>query len=435
MDPIMKMRFLREQAELERVSPKMESWRRPAQFKLAVGGRASGAKSWGAISLAVQEAHRQRKRIACLREFQKSLEESAYALFRDTIGRLRYPRWKVTKESLDSPTGSHIIFRGLKDYHHSTQAKGLEGFDIFLLEEASAISKESLSILLPTLFRTKGSELWAVWNREEDPDPIDELIWNRDYQSIIRVEMQPGPIDNPWWNPELQKLMDADYQYDPDLAAHVWGGEPRKQGQRAVMSRVAVEAAMKRAVDPEGAFDAGVDVARFGDDRSVGYLRQGFKVINSFNVHGFDTNAVASRVWDLVEHRPDTLIKIDAGYNPGVIDCVRRLGGKVMEVNFGSTAIKSDRYKSCADEMWFEFPVNEASIPNDPDLKRELCGRLYDYERGTERKVIESKAEYKKRLGRSPDLADALLLAYYGGGNGLMISNQSRAELAQRRGR
>jgi hypothetical protein len=226
--------------------------------------------------------------------------------------------------------------------------------------------------------------------------------------------------------------MDSDYRYDADLAEHVWGGQPRKQGQRAVMSRVAVDAAMRRVVEPVGVFEAGVDVARFGDDRSVGYLRQGLKVIKSFNVHGFDTNEVASRVWDLVGHRPDVTIKIDAGYNPGVIDCVRRLGGKVVEINFGATASNNDRYKSCADEMWFEFPVDEASIPKDEDLKRELCGRLYDYEHGTERKVIESKSVYKKRLGRSPDLADALLLCFYSGGNRLSISNQSLSELAAR---
>jgi hypothetical protein len=175
-----------------------------------------------------------------------------------------------------------------------------------------------------------------------------------------------------------------------------------------------------------------VDVARFGDDRSVGYLRHGLRVVKQFDVNGFDTNQVAHMVWDLVGHRPDVTIKIDAGYNPGVIDVVRQMGGKVVEVNFGGSPMNADRYTSAADEMWFDFPMDEAQIPDDQDLRRELCGRRYDFERHTNRKKIESKSEYKKRLGRSPDKADALLLAFYSP-HAAPVSDATRKMLAARR--
>jgi hypothetical protein len=73
-----------------------------------------------------------------------------------------------------------------------------------------------------------------------------------------------------------------------------------------------------------------------------------------------------------------------------------------------------EKYTSTADEMWFEFPIDEADIPDDPDLMTELSDRRYNYERGTNRKKIEPKDDYKKRHnGASPDRADALLLTYY----------------------
>jgi hypothetical protein len=46
----------------------------------------------------------------------------------------------------------------------------------------------------------------------------------------------------------------------------------------------------------------------------------------------------------------------------------------------------------------------------------ELSGRLYEYDKRGRRKV-ESKKAFKERFKKSPDKADALLLAYYTGYN------------------
>ena len=94
-------------------------------------------------------AHRTPLRIGCFREIQKTktLQESSYALMRQTITRLGYSGWKITDESIESACGSRIIFRGLKDIRAAGQVKGLEAFDIFWLEEAATISHDSLRML------------------------------------------------------------------------------------------------------------------------------------------------------------------------------------------------------------------------------------------------------------------------------------------------
>jgi phage terminase large subunit len=122
----------------------MEQFREPSRIKLAKGERGAGAKSWSCASLLVQRANKEIIKIGCFREMQKTLEESCYSLIKETGDRLRYPGWTFTLNYIKSPTGSYFIFRGLKDIIAARQVKGLEGFDIFFVEEASAISKESI---------------------------------------------------------------------------------------------------------------------------------------------------------------------------------------------------------------------------------------------------------------------------------------------------
>jgi phage terminase large subunit len=402
------------QDELERVSPKMELFREPWRIKIAHGGRGAGAKSWSAASVLVQKAHREPLRICCFREVQKSLEESSYRLMVDTVRRLRYNGWRVTREYIDSPCGSHIIFRGLADMRAADQMKSLEGYDIFWLEEASAISKESLTVLLPTL-RKPGSELWATLNREAEKDPIIAEYWDSDRADVLRVELKQGKEDNPWFPDVLQSELEAAYRNNPDEALHVWGGQPRVQGDNAVLSRVAIRAAMSRKVEETEPWEAGVDVARFGNDKTEIYFRKGGKVVSHETFAKKDTVFTANAVWDMVGRDRKVVIKVDdTGVGGGVTDNLRRLGANVIPVNFGGVPKDGKKYTSVADEMWFEFPVDEIQIPDDPQLMEELGGRKYTYDKIGRRKV-EPKEEFRKRYNRSPDKADGLLLCFYTG--------------------
>ena len=400
------------QDNLEKVSPKMERFGEDWRIKIAHGGRGAGAKSWSVASLLIQKAHRNPLRICCFREVQKSLEESSYRLMVDTISRLTYPNWKITREYLESPAGSHIIFRGLADMRAADQMKSLEGYDIFWLEEASAISKESLTVLLPTL-RKPGSELWATLNREAEKDPIIAEYWDSDRTDVLRIELEQGKIDNPWFPDVLQTEMEAAYRNNPDEALHIWGGQPRAQGDNSVLSRVLVRQAMERKAVETDPDEIGVDVARFGDDNTEMYRRKGAKTIAHQSYSKKDTVFVANAAWDMAEKSRNVVIKVDdTGVGGGVTDNLRKLGANVVPVNFGGVPRNTKKYTSVADEMWFEFPVNDIEIPDDPRLMEELSGRKYDYDK-IGRKKVEAKKDFKKRYGRSPDKADALLLAFY----------------------
>lgn len=157
----------------------------------------------------------------------------------------------------------------------------------------------------------------------------------------------------------------------------------------------------------------GVDVARFGSDRSVMCRRQGKQVFNLQIYKGVDNMTISNIVaGQIIEHNPDAVF-IDAGAGQGVIDRLRQLGHNVIEVNFSGSASKP-LYKNKRIEMWDDvrlWLVDGGSLPDDSVLCTELSIPKYKWDR-LGKKQLESKEDIKARVGYSPDLADALALTF-----------------------
>ena len=160
----------------------------------------------------------------------------------------------------------------------------------------------------------------------------------------------------------------------------------------------------------------GIDPARFGDDRSVIFRRQGRQAFKPVVYRGIDNMELATRVANLIEqHDPDAVF-CDAGAGSGVIDRLRQLSYDVIEIPFGGKAMKPDQYINRRSEMWWlvkQWVEEGGAIPNDIALKQELATPIYWYD-NVGRRVLESKDQIKKRLqgAGSPDLADALALTF-----------------------
>ena len=157
----------------------------------------------------------------------------------------------------------------------------------------------------------------------------------------------------------------------------------------------------------------GVDVARFGDDATVFFKRQGLVAFPPVVIRKLDNMAVADRLVSfIVENRPDAIF-VDAGAGAGVIDRVRQLGCTVTEVAFGGRAL-SEKYRNRRAEMWIEMAAwlrSGGQIPDHATLKADLSAATYLFDTSG-KMVLESKEKIKERLGRSPDLADALALTF-----------------------
>ncbi len=424
---------------VESVSPKMEQFRGfPKTYMGVRGGRGAGGKSTGCVSLLVQEANVEKHNYVMLREIQNSLDDSVYPLIEELYAKFGYTGWEFTRSKgrITTPSGSKFIFKGLKDMRSSHSLKGLHGFDRGFIDEAAHVSRYSIIHVLPTLMRNSGAKLLFAYNPESPYDAITELVWDvyKERPDMgLMVEVRPGALDNPWWSTELEELSSSMKIADPDEWLHTFGGHCWVQGEHSVLSRVGIQACTERNIKhPEGVTQIGVDVARsMTGDLTVMYKRHGMKVIDQKAWKGQDLMTTADEAWKMAGQDPTVRIVVDdTGIGAGVSDRLTSLGAKVIRFVAGGNANDRNKYNNATSEMWHEFPIDEADIPDDVQLVRQLTGRQYAHD-NKGRRTVESKDIYKKRLKTSPDKADALLLCFLKD-NGGRFSTEFQLRMAQR---
>lgn len=163
----------------------------------------------------------------------------------------------------------------------------------------------------------------------------------------------------------------------------------------------------------------GVDIARYGDDKTAIAIRQGLQFLSLETYNGLDTTSIAEIIAKKVITENIDLIFIDLGYNPGVYDILTRMRiENVYGVHFGGKNMMDEKekelYSNMASLMYYRFKKHiemGGNIPMDEDLLEEIIGREYSYDT-TGRILLESKEDLKRRLNRSPDKADACALTF-----------------------
>jgi phage terminase large subunit len=428
------------QLERERVSPKLEAFREPAPYKSATGGRGAGAKTTGVASLLVQNMESGKiTKWLCARETHESLEESSYASIWEQVEFLGYKGWipvPSNSKIINTKTGGYFKFGGLGDVKSAARKKSLQSYDGCWIEECHGIPMAAWDIILPT-FRKPGAEVWTTFNRDQEIDPAYELFFVNPPNGTIAIELDEGKKDNPWFPQILQDQLEHMYKTRPDMAEHVWGGKPLKQGADSVLSRVDIRAAMDRHIEiPEGSISIGCDPADMGDDSTEMYKKKGLKIIDHKEIAFSDGTMVGDTIGQMINNDPSIDIRLDVtGIGTSSRDRCRQLGLKVLPINFAEKANDSDKYANIITEMWFKFAeiIHEIDIPDDPELMQELAGRKYKYD-SKGRYILEKKADFKKRLGRSPDKADAMVLTFFQGGS-IMMSNEAQQAMRNRRRR
>jgi len=158
----------------------------------------------------------------------------------------------------------------------------------------------------------------------------------------------------------------------------------------------------------------GVDVARYGDDRSVIFKRQGLIASKPKVYQELSNMELAAIVAEMINHHHPDMVCIDAGRGEGVIDRLRQLGHSVIEVNFGGKPM-NPHYVNKRAEMWDAVKLwlgSGGKIPNDQRLIQDLCTPTYSYDNAAQKFQLESKDKIRERGLPSPDLGDALALTF-----------------------
>lgn len=306
---------------------------------------------------------------------------------------------------------------------------GISGANVlFIVDEASGVAEQIFEAIEGN--RAGGARLVLFSNPTQvtgtfyDAFNTKREFWfpvhiRSDDQNIPKI---PGMATAAWCAEKLREWGED----NPLYQVRVLGNFP-KGATNTVITLGQVDAAIQRWEEREETTDRlelGVDVARFGDDSTVIAPRRGKVVFPPITVHGFDVVEVTGKVLETVralrtDEKEKPIVKVDSiGVGAGVADLLKQHAKELhlIEVNVAEKSDAEDDFSNLRSQLWFGVAkwLDDGGIlpPTEGRLDAELLAPTYSFDLRGRRKV-ESKDDIKKRLQRSPDMADAVALAVY----------------------
>lgn len=241
------------------------------------------------------------------------------------------------------------------------------------------------------------ADKWHCINITGDPDDP-----NRSPQVSIdwaREQIAEWGADDPW------VLVNVFGRFPPSAINSLITAEEVHEAQRRRWDQAQVDCMQKR---------IGVDVARFGDDRTVIYKRQGLFAHKPEEIRGLRSSEIADIVIGEASRWGCSTVFVDetGGWGASVLDAILSRGFNAIAVNFSSKPMDS-RFANKRAEIWMrmvEWIKRGGCLTPHPDIAREISEMTYTHK--MDKLLLERKEQYKKRTGVSPDLADALALTF-----------------------
>jgi hypothetical protein len=243
------------------------------------------------------------------------------------------------------------------------------------------------------------------------------VINNRANWYVVEITGDPDdPKRSPRVSIEYARAQIAEWGRDnPWVLCNIFGKFP-PGGINTFLTPDQVMEAQKRHY-ADNAFDGfpliiGVDVARFGDDEIVFFLRRGKISYPPMRMRNLDTVFVASHLSRVAQEKGADSVMIDVSGSGGVYDVYKNMnkGGSHFQVQFGGDALQKDRYANKRAEIWNNMAdgiKDGLALPPVPEMVHGLSTVQYSFD-NSGRILVEKKEQIKARIGRSPDLEDAL---------------------------
>ena len=320
------------------------------------------------------------------------------------------------------------------DDHDPEGLQGIHGGRVLvIIDEANGVSPQLWEAVRGLVVNAE-SRVLAIGNPWEPVGPFYEACKSPNWH-VIKISVFDTPnftgeavpekaqaeLVGPLWLEEAKR---------DGLEGTAWWsakvlGEFPESASAQVIPLAHVERARTAEAVTDGKEAAGLDVARFGTDRSVLVEASGNGPDLITIVQGHDTMAVAGLGHRFLSDRRGALAIDDSGVGGGVVDRLReqRLPGQVIANNAGSSPDNDpeERLLNMRSQLWWDareaFYRGEISLARLPEdqyqtLRSELTAPTYRFT-SNGKVQIESKDELKKRGVPSPDVADAFCLWLY----------------------
>lgn len=247
---------------------------------------------------------------------------------------------------------------------------------------------------------------------EEVPDDVAQALVGREW---VEEKASEWGEDNPLYKSKVLGEFSED--------------APNKVVRASDVARCRIDPERKLTPEELEPVELGVDVGGGGDETVI-RERRGRRAGREWRAHTDRPEKIAPMVLQAIKESGATVVKVDSiGVGFGVIGELRNAAGRgehtahILGVNVGEKSSKPDKFKNLRAEIWWELGrgLSESGgwdlsgMANADTTVAQLLEPLWQAD-AQGRVQVEPKDEIRKRLGRSPDNADALLLAFYSAG-------------------
>lgn len=329
------------------------------------------------------------------------------------------------------------------------QPEALQGFHarymLFLIDEASGIPDNIFEVAEGALSTPGAKVIMAANPTRTSGYFFDAFHKDRELWCLMHIPYSETNAHQ--FNPKYSVSIATRYGADSNVFRVRVKGDFPLADDDALIPFELMETALERDVE---AYDVetvwGLDVARFGSNRTVLSKRRGnVQLEKSKWRQGLDTQQVARWIVEEYENTKDedkpTRIFVDAiGVGAGVVDRLREEHLPVIGINVSESPSSKEEFFKLRDELYWKvrewFEARDCKI-KDEDLMKELIVIHYSIPDASRKIKVEGKDEIKKRTSRdgkgadgwSPDIADSWMLTFATG------RDRSKSKSRRRRSR
>lgn len=342
---------------------------------------------------------------------------------------------------IDDPTNVAVCVSA-KSTKRERQS-GVHSFtQVYLFDEGSGIPDDTYSNALGSLGTAhEGGYVIIVSNPERGSEPFYTNLFTKkpDGWDVLTFTAFKSKQTSQKFIDEIKELYGED---SDEWRVMIMGEFPRADGSTYIPMSL-VESAAQRVVHQSQYLRfpiiIGVDVARSkSGDATVFVVRQGFKVLDMYELKTEDTMQIVAKLKDIYFGTNASAIFMDAdGVGGPVADRSRQLGLPVSDVRSGFPSTDPRMYANVRTQLWGEVRewLVEGSIPDHHELRTELGTMTWGYS-GKMAEQLTSKKKLVDKSGKkisSPDHADALAYTFFDSTLS-MAKRNVKARVVRRRG-
>ncbi len=314
----------------------------------------------------------------------------------------------------------------------SEKPEALQGFHgenlLFIIDEASGVAEEVFTVVRGAL--TEEDNRCVMTSNPTRTTGFfynSHTLWSEDPWDCKTFNGE----DSPRVSERFVREIATEFDVDSDMYRVRVLGQFPVESDFTLIPKDWVMAALERKASPvrrltDKNFDAaGVDVARYGENKTVFVLVKGVTVVGIKQYPKQSTMKTAAQVVALCSAVEPNNIKIDEiGVGGGVVDRAVEQGYHVSGVDVGRKAIDKDKFANLRAEYFWQlrkrFEDGDISLAplketlTKPDMVKfveQVCSIRYEHN-PSGKIAIWSKEKMRREGLKSPDLADALMLAF-----------------------